>query len=113
MSCTIKSDLCLHSGDDLRVVVGVRDQDGQLVDITNVQSITWSLSNSPTTAAIITKTLGAGISIASPTTFVFDLVPADTSALNGSYYQEAEIITSSGLTYTVMNGRVIIKPTLI
>lgn len=113
MSCISNSDLCMHSGDDLQVIIEVRDQDGQLVDISDAQDITWSLSNSPTTAAIVTKSLGVDISIASPTTFVFDLVPADTSALNGSYYHEAEIITSSGLTYTVLNGRVTIKPTLI
>ena len=113
MSCKITSDLCIFRGDDLRVVVEVRDQDNQLVDISDASEITWSLSNSPNTAAIITKTLGVGISINNPTSFVFDIVPGDTSALNGSYYQEAEIVTSGGFTYTAMSGRVIIKPTLI
>jgi len=113
MSCVVNPDMCMYSGDDLRVIVEVYDQDGLLVDISDVSGITWSLSNDTNSAAIITKTLGAGISIASPTTFVFNLSPSDTNTLNGSYYHEAEIINSGGLTYTAMSGRFIIKPTLI
>lgn len=113
MGCFKQTELCIGSGDDLRVIVEVYDESGSLVDISGASGITWSVAPNVNSAAVITKTLGAGISINTPTSFVFDILPADTSALQGSYYHEAEIITSGAKTYTAMSGRFLIKPTLI
>lgn len=104
----------LFQGDDLRVIVTVRDQSGQLVDISGAQSIRWAVARSVNAAPEIEKTLGNGISINSPTSFFFDLEAAETAQLaRGSYYHEADAVTDQGLTYTAISGRLFIRPVLL
>lgn len=113
MACIANSDICIFAGDDLRIEVEVKDQYGNQVDITTVTSITWKVANTPTSAPIVTKTFTTDISISPLDTFVFNLVPADTTSLSGRYYHEAEIVTSTGKTYTVLTGYLTVKNSLI
>ncbi len=103
----------MFQGDDLRVIISVYDTQGSPVDITDAQSIIWKLARSPDDVALLTKSLGSGITVNNPTSFYFDIESAETLALFGQYYHEAEIITDQGLKYTGISGHVTIKKTLI
>jgi hypothetical protein len=64
----------------------------------------------PSATADITKTTGDGIEVtgAEAGEFEVTLVPADTSALAGTYFHEAQV-TVGGKTYTVARGLLIIS----
>lgn len=107
-------DIDLTQGDDLRVLVTARDQNNQLVDISGAQSIVYAVARSPSGPILLTKDLNSGIVVTSASAFYFDITAADSGALDvGAYMQEIEIITSGGLTYTALRGRIIIKSQLI
>lgn len=106
----------IFSGDDLRIIATVRDQAGNLIDITNA-SIRWALSADSRSPKLLEKTTAltgsAAITKMNASEFFFDLVPADTQSLDGVYYHEVDITTSGGKTYTVLHGPAIIKPNLL
>ena len=106
-------NLRMFQGDDLRVICTVRDQTGQLVDISNAQSIRWQAAPRVNDAPVIEKSLGNGLSISSPTGFTFDITSAESAPLSGQYYHEAEVVTDQGLTYTALFGTLIIDRALI
>ena len=104
----------MHAGDDLRVIVTVRDQSGELVDISDAQDIRWAVAPHVSADPVIEKSLADGITINSPTSFTFDLTSAETGALSrGRYYHEAEAVTDQGLTYTALSGSLFIDPVLL
>ena len=104
----------MYAGDDLRVIVTVRDQTGQLVDISDAQDIRWAVAPNVSANPVIEKSLGNGITINSPTSFTFDLTSAETGALSrGRYYHEADAVTDQGLTYTALSGSFFIDPVLL
>lgn len=113
MGCCKTQNICMFQGDDLRVIISVYDTLDSPVDITGAQSIIWKLAQSTDDVALITKSLGAGITINNPTSFYFDIESYETQTLFGQYYHEAEIITDQGLKYTGISGHVTIKKTLI
>ena len=103
-------------GDDRRIFVPVRDQDGETVDISGAQSIEAAVARSLGGTAEVTKTLaGSDIVITgSNDEFYFDLTAADTGGLSpAQYWLEAEIVTSGGLTYTVAQVPLTIKAQII
>jgi hypothetical protein len=104
----------MFSGDTLRVICEVRDETGALMDVSAAQSIQWRLAQSPQSAAIVSKTTADGsLTKTSGAGFYFDILPADTAALDGRYYHEAQVVTSTGAVYTVMAGYIRIRPDLI
>ena len=104
----------LIQGDDLRVFLTIRDRDGQLVDLSGAQSIQWSAARTFGAAIDLTKTLAAGsIVVTGLGGIYFDIAAAESQLLNGSYKQETQIVTSGGLTYTVGQGELIVKPQII
>jgi hypothetical protein len=106
-------DLEMFRGDDLRVIVEVRDQDNNPVDISDAVSITWAVANSATSEILLQKELGDGITINTDTSFFFDISSAESATLDGRCYQEAEVVTDQNKTYTVMSGAFIVKKALI
>src|SRR5690554_6759017 len=115
MSCTTRRDLCIHQGDDLRVIVEVVDQYREPMDIQGAQEIRWWAAKNVRGPVMIEKELGRGsLHLGGPNIFFFDLEPEDTDATPaGSYYHEAEIITAQGRVYTVIVGSLRIEPQLI
>lgn len=122
------ANLVVFKGNDLRLVCTVRDDDGQLVDISGSSEIRFTISAAAGEAAIVEKTLtGGGIAISTNTTFYIDITDDDTNSLTdttywpelehavcqrigrasivNSYYHECTITTAAGLKYTVMSGR--------
>lgn len=113
MSCCNTQNICLFSGDDLRVFIEVYDTTGAPVDISSAESIVWAFAKNADSSIIVQKTLGVDLFIANPTSFFFDLVPADTDTISGSYYHEARIVTDQDLIYTGVSGQLKIKKSLI
>ena len=107
----------IFAGDDRRINIPVKDQSGTAVDISGAQSIEAAVANKPGASALVTKTLAGSTVVitGSNDEFYFDLTAADTGTTlgAGSYTLEAEIVTSAGLTYTVKQIPLRIKPTVI
>lgn len=103
----------MKQGDDLRVIINVVDDDGLPIDITQSDSIKWSAARSVNSAAVLEKSLLTGITINSPTSFIFDIESTESELMSGTYYHEVEIINDAGLIYTPLFGQLIIQKTLI
>ena len=104
----------MFAGDDLRIIVPVVDErTREPIDISQATSIKWSLARSVSSPAIIEKTLDDGITVNTPTSFLFDITNSESDPLQGAYHHEAEVVTSQGFVYTVMSGRVTVNRTLI
>jgi len=97
----------------VRIIVDCVDGDGLPIDISEVQSIRWAAARSVNDAPVLSKSLGSGISINTPTSFLFDISNTESEPLHGTYYHEAEIINDSGLVYTVLSGKMYLPKTLI
>ena len=102
-------------GDDLRVILNVRDTSGDVVDLTGATSIEWAAATNYGATPALTKTLAAGtIVISGPGVIYFDIESTDSGALSvANYKQEMQIVTNGGLTYTVGQGVLRIKPEII
>ncbi|MGQ3299645.1 hypothetical protein [Reyranella sp.] len=107
-------DFTMYQGDTKVLQVTVKTPAGVVVPITGT-TIRWQLAESAEDAEpIIAKAVGAGITIVDGPAGRFDVAinPADTLALEGSYYHEAEV-DDGGVISTVLTGAVTIKPALI
>ena len=109
-----RQNFTMFAGDDLQITVPVVDErTGESIDISQATSIKWSLARSVNGPAIIEKTLDNGISVNTPTSFLFNIMNTESDPLQGAYHHEAEVVTSQGFVYTVMSGRVTVNRTLI
>lgn len=100
-------------GNDLRIYSEVRDEDNELVDISAAQKLRWEVARTTTDEPVIVKTLADDIVLTSDSAFYFDLDAADTEGVNGGFYHELELVTDGGKTYTILYGRLYIRPALI
>jgi hypothetical protein len=111
---TTAQNLALHSGDSKILEVTVTDGTGAAVDLTGA-TIAWQLAKSPGESALVSKTIGSGIAVTDAVGGIFEITldAADTAALSGRHYHEAEVTDTSGKVSTVLTGAVLIKPELI
>lgn len=102
----------LWSGNHATLTIPVLNAAGAVVPITGA-AIKWVLSKAVDSAALVTKTVGAGVTITNGAGGIFTvaLLPADTSSLWGIYYHEAEVTDGSGNIVTVLTGQADIQPT--
>lgn len=118
----IQNDFAMHSGDNRLLVVTVKDENDVLIDIT-AAAFTWALSKAdpnnppipaPKGAAVVTKTVGSGITITDGPNGVLEvqILPADTETIDGAYYHELQM-TLGGAVSTVAFGNVTIYKDLI
>jgi hypothetical protein len=107
--------ITMVQGDDLRVFVSIDDMDGNPINMAGAQSIQWGLSSRFGAAPILTKSRADGdIIVTGAGALYFDITAAESGALAvGQYAQEIQIVTSGGLTYTVGQGSLAIKPQII
>lgn len=111
--CPQKINFCTRQRNDLRLEFIVHDENGDPVDLTDAQEITWQLSRNVGSPVLIEKTLtGASILINTPNSFMLDILDTEID-FSGSHYHEAQIITDLGLEYTAVQGRVRIDRTQI
>lgn len=107
----------IFSGDDVRLEFTVTADDGTALDLTNM-SIEWGLAKSPASSLILTKssTTVGEIEVVDAVSGRFDviLVPADTVDLGSkSLYHEVELTDVGGSEFTVFNGRLYVRETLV
>jgi hypothetical protein len=106
----------LYQGDDLVLQVTVKNPDGTVKDLTGASSIKWAMAKAAKGTALLSKTLGAGITNAAPLTGVFEVTIAqgDTPTIAaGAYYHEAELVDAAGKKSTVLVGTATIVQALI
>lgn len=102
----------MFAGDTKDIVVTVDDGDGIPVNLTGA-SIKWVLKKATVTGAQqVLKTMANGIFLTDPLAgeFTVRLATADTNAISGKFYHEAEVTDSSGNVSTVFTGTVKIEP---
>jgi hypothetical protein len=119
MALGTSNDASMHSGDTMTLEVTVNDSAGSPLDI-SAGAFTWVLSKKSTTAveprgaALVSKTLGSGVSFTNTGTDGLCEVlidPADTAALAGVFYHEFQV-TIAGVVSTVLFGSVTIAKDL-
>ena len=111
----MSADFTMYSGDTKLLEITVLDQDGDPVDLTGA-TVKWQMAKKVTSdTPVLSKEIGSGVVIMNPTAGRFDisLQPADTAAIKGAYYHEAEITESGGDVATVLAGTITILPDLI
>lgn len=108
----------MKAGDTKRIVMTITTPEGQPIDLTDATIRWWAsrgtveqFSRSP----ILQKSLGAGIEDVAliDGQFVVNLDPADTQALNGSYYYEVEIRDEFGNVSTPISDTFTVTKDLI
>ena len=102
------------SGDTKDIVVTVFDELDQVVPITGASAV-FILSVNEFSAALVTKTTGAGIVITDPVQGVLTvtLSPADTEPLIGTHYYEIELTDIDGKVSTIAFGQIDIRKNVI
>jgi len=104
------SDFEIFRGDDKTLEVVVKDQDGNVVDITgsSIRCTVKEHETDPDTEAKISKSSDtpSEITLTDPTQGKFEVyfVPTDTDNLLGDYVYDIQIETSAGKKYTVLKG---------
>lgn len=109
------ADFEMFAGDSKVIEVTVKDQDGDVVNITTAL-VRWQAARSENATALIEKTSDPadGISIVDGAAGRFDVTldPEDTEDLRGTLYYEAEVLDASKPS-TVLSGWFTIVPALI
>ena len=88
-------NFAIMSGDVEPITFTVRTSAGVPVDVSTASAVAWKLALTPYSAALVSKSLGSGISISTSTVSV-TLAAADTETLHGIYYHEMQITDGSG-----------------
>ena len=103
----------MWAGESKSVTCTVTDADtGAPVNLTGASSINWVMQTELGGTTKLTKSTDnvAACTISySGCTFTLVLTHADTDALKGTYYHEAEIVDSTGSTFKPMRGYVAIN----
>jgi len=107
-----EQNFSMHSGDSKSLSVSITNAAGTPVDVSTAAAIVWTLAASPTSAALVTKGLGDGVTVSTSTVTVA-LDPEDTDDLAGLYYQEMQVTDGSGNVSTVLSGHVLIEGDLV
>jgi hypothetical protein len=107
-----EQNFSMVSGDNRSLAITIRDPAGALVDVSGASAIAWQLAASPHGVALVSKSLGDGISVVTSVVTV-TLDAADTADLDdGLYHHELEIVHGGG-TSTVLAGQVAIARDII
>lgn len=94
---TLKSqNFDVHQGSGVLLQFTCTDPQGNIVDLTGLSAnqIRWQLAQDANSTPIISKSIGAGITIVNPAAGRFDVavLPADTVSLQPiKYYHEAKL----------------------
>ena len=103
---TVHIDLTMSQWDDKRFFFNAVDSDNVPLDLSGFSEITFIISQSVTTAILLSKTLtGATISTTAGGIFYLDISSAESGALpTGVLYCEAKLVATSGDQQTVAVG---------
>ncbi|OME86914.1 hypothetical protein BK120_08300 [Paenibacillus sp. FSL A5-0031] len=94
----------MFAGDTKNVTVTVTG-----VDLTGA-SVKWAMKKSIYNAEPdVYKDTLTGVTITAPDKFVIAFKPADTAALSGGFYHEAEVTDASGNVSTLLSGTITVN----
>lgn len=103
------TDFTTYIGDSKSLEIAITDSDGAAVDVSTAQAVVYALFARAGGAALVTKTLDDGVSVATSTVTVA-LAPADTAELApGLYLHELQITDSAGAVTTALQGSVALR----
>lgn len=107
---SINQDFTTYAGNSYSKVFTATDEDGLPFDISGATQIIWQASRDATSAPVLQKTLGAGITVVTPASshlgeFSLQLLPGDTQNLSGFYMHQAIVSLPDGTVTTVILGR--------
>jgi hypothetical protein len=111
-----QQDVEFFSGNDIFFDASfVSEADGEPIDLSGAQRLTYALSKKPNGTAIISKEIGSSLVIVNaPLGYVHVfLSAAETEPLSGEYYHEMRLVNSLGKKVTVMYGAVNVLTNLI
>ena len=93
------------AGDTITINTQVLNPDGSPFDLSGVTGINYVLASGYGQPAMVTKTLGNGITITAATSgmYTVTLAPADTAGLVGNYLHASTLLTSGNVN-TVFSG---------
>ena len=106
----------MSSGDEPKLVITVKDQAGNAINLTGAQEIVYALAKSSKSPIEMEKKLSTGtLSVADAVNGRIEilLLNADTESLVGKYYEELRLVDTLGKRYTSRGGRVTIHRNLI
>lgn len=98
----------IYQGDTKQIIITVYDEDGAILNLTGY-NINWVMYKSTTKELILSKSLGSGITVPTPSNgqIVIDFLPVDTeNVIPNTYLHECEISTSPTDVSTVTTGAV-------
>jgi hypothetical protein len=106
--------ISIYAGDTNTLRFSAVDALGAALNLTGL-TIEWGLSRPAKTVRLLTKTVGAGLTVTNAAGGLFEarLLPADTAGMDGEYYQEVQITDVDGNVSTIYAGAVRITKTLI
>ena len=115
-------DWNMHRGDHKNLIVSVLDSNGNIVDLSGANEVTFAAAKKTSTGfsttTAITKKMSLGsdqveLTDAENGKFTVKLVTADTTGLKGEYYYECEVIDSLNEVGTVLVGTLTIEKDLV
>lgn len=106
----------LYAGDSRDVYIEVRNENGDLMNLENVDDIILVISatrQEKGEPAVVKTLTGGDVIIESLGVFRVSLTSSDTKSMLGDYYMEAKVIDGFGNVATVLEGGVEVKRSII
>ena len=103
------------SGDSIILKFNAVDEYGDVINLTGA-TLKWQLAQNATATPLLTKTVGAGITVTNASGGLFEVRLSffETRTLSpGNFYHEVELTTSGGDKYTIFNGALVLARKLI
>lgn len=104
-------DLTMFQQETRNILCEFRDENGALVDLGSA-TITWVARATTPASNVLSKTVGAGISVTGTGAFTITLSQADTASLSGVYYHEC-VVEIGADRDTIFTGQLNIFPSVI
>lgn len=103
----------MYAGDTLILEITAKDSDGSALDLSGL-TLKWSLARTNTSTALLTKTVGSGITVtdAALGKFKVELTPSDTDKFSGEYYHEVRA-SQGQKAWTLLSDYITFVPTLV
>ncbi|WP_298399524.1 hypothetical protein [Sphingobium sp.] len=111
----------LFAGDAKTLKVTVFNEEGDPIPLAGVQAVTWRLARTARSVPVLTKTIGAGVTVIADDAAEggancgrLDVVieSADSDPLDGEYVHECQIVDASGARSAIFYGRANVAPSL-
>jgi hypothetical protein len=121
MTDGIPQNFTMKSGDSKTLEVTVRDAAGVAIPLAGTPSVEWNLARTVRSAAALTKTLGAGVTIIATNAALGEvncgrldiaISHTDSEALDGEFVHDCLLIDDSGARSTIFQGRANFTPNL-